>query len=155
MTPGLFAVGMALAAGSPRLQGPSAPVGETEPVVLELSGNGSLLIDSCAPVELERRDGKTWIAVATVPCERSQPATLVSGPLTLTVPAPPPGEYRGVVAWGSTCADKLPFHLAACKKLGVARSEAFTVGVPPAVEPVSDVPPAAAGGSPTPAKSAP
>lgn len=146
MTPGLFAVGMALAAGSPRLQGPSAPVGETEPVVLELSSNGSLLIDSCAPVELERRDGKSWIPVATVPCERSQPATLVSGPLTLTVPAPPPGEYRGAVAWGSSCAEKLPFHLAGCKKLGVARSEAFTVGSPTAE---------ASTGEPAPTKSAP
>lgn len=131
MTPGILVVGLAFAVSTPRLEGPSAPVAETEAVVLQLSGNGSLLIDSCAPVELERRDGKSWVGVATAPCERSQAATVVTGPLTLTVPAPAPGEYRGVVAWGSSCTEKLPFHLAACKKLGVARSEPFTVGTPP------------------------
>jgi len=129
----MLVVGLAFAAGAPSLEGPQGPVAEAGAVVLQLSGSGSLLIDSCAPVELERREGKAWVGVATAPCERSQPATVVTGPLTLTLPAPAPGEYRGVVAWGSSCAEKLPFHLAACKKLGVARSGPFTVETPPAM----------------------
>jgi hypothetical protein len=120
-----------MAAAGPKLVAPSESVGEEEAVVLTLAGGADLVVDSCAPVELERKDGDTWTPVATTPCEKHNVATRVSSTLTLTVPAPAPGEYRAAVAWGSGCLEKMTFHLANCKKLGVVRSEVFRVGAPP------------------------
>lgn len=131
MTPGLWVAGVALAGSSPRLDAPTEAVPERGAVVLVLSGGGSIFIDSCAPVELEQKVEGGWSPVAGSTCNASQAATPVTGSLTLTVSAPPPGEYRAAVAWGSGCQPKLPFHLSSCEKLGVARSGSFRVGSPP------------------------
>ncbi len=144
MTPGFMVAALAVAAGGPRVDAPDEPIDVGGAVVLALSGGGLILIDSCAPVELEQKVDDRWVALPPSACASAQPATVVDGSLTLTVPAPPAGQYRAAVAWGSGCVAKLPFHLSSCKKLGVARSGEIRVGseTGPASPDAGAVPPA-------------
>lgn len=131
MTAYIVLVVLATAAPGPKIAVPETPVGEADPIVLTLSSGSSVFIDGCAPLELERKEGEVWQVGATNVCPRAVMATRVEGVATLTAPATAAGEYRAAVGWGTGCVDGLPFHLAACKKFGVARSEPFIVGAPP------------------------
>lgn len=132
MTAYLVLFALATAASGPKISVPVAPVGLTDPIVVTLISGATSFIDACAPLELERKDGESWLPVATKVCPKAATATRVDDSLTLTAPAVAAGEYRAAVGWGTGCAEGLPFHLAACKKFGVARSDSFAVGAPPA-----------------------
>ncbi|MFZ5477143.1 MAG: hypothetical protein ACOZNI_10245 [Myxococcota bacterium] len=113
----------------PRLVAPDAPVtvGEVVPLRIVAVQPGGVRIDGCAPVELERREGDAWKALPTVGCDKAIVATAVEKELTVSVPAPEPGEYRAVLSWGTGCTPNLPFAVAACAQTGFVRSAPFTV----------------------------
>ena len=124
-------VSLATASGGPKLLPPTAAITKNDPVILTLSSPSTVYIDGCAPIELERKVGEQWELVASKVCPRAAPATRVDGALTLTAPSVRDGEYRATVGWGQTCTDGVPFHLAMCRKFGLARTESFFVGAPP------------------------
>jgi hypothetical protein len=113
----------------PRLVAPEAPVRPGQVVSLRIVAGPSagIRVDGCAPVELERREGEVWKPVPSVACDKPLGATVVDKELTVSVPAPAAGEYRGVLAWGSGCAAGLPFSVAACTHTGFVRSAPFVV----------------------------
>lgn len=131
MTAYLVLVALATAAPGPKISVPAAPVGVEDPVVVTFFYGSTVFIDGCAALELERKEGESWLVVATNVCPKAANATRVEGTLTLTSPPVAAGEYRAAVGWGTGCADGMPFHLASCKKFGVARSDPFAVGAPP------------------------
>lgn len=88
---------------------------------------GVVLIDGCSPLEYERLEGDRWIPAPARPCERTAPATVVDGKLSVAAPAPTPGTWRVVLAWGAGCVEGRPFVLAACRQLELVRSEPFEV----------------------------
>lgn len=126
MLPGLV-IGAAWAV--PTLEAPAAPVAEGELLSLDFveDAPGRVHIDGCVSFELERRAGERWVAIPVRQCGRMVAATAVDGRMTLSAPAPTPGEYRAAVTWGQGCRDGAPLALAACTVLDVAWSEAFTV----------------------------
>jgi hypothetical protein len=116
----------ASALGAPRLllTGPAA-VGTVATFAFSEDVAGSVLVPGCAPLELERRDGKVWVPFAPPLCDRSAPATTLDGETALTVTVPAAGTWRAVLTWGSDCVAGRPFSLAACRRVEVARSEPF------------------------------
>ncbi len=130
----VVSVGFA-AGGDPKLDVPTAPVqaGQAVAVRVRAAGGAKLWIDACEPIELEKHEGEAWTSVAGVTCPHSVAAAVVDKELTLTVPAPAAGEYRAVLTWGTSCSAGQPFVMAACKKLGAARSGPFVVEAAPVV----------------------
>ena len=115
--------------GEPRLVAPSAPIqaGQVVPLRIIAGPTGGIHVDGCAAVELERREGEVWRPVPSVGCDKAIAARVVDKDLTVSVPTQEPGEYRGVLAWGTSCAENLPFAVAGCAKTGFVRSDPFTV----------------------------
>lgn len=126
-----FALSLLMAAGpvGAELSAPVAPLAATEAAsfVLTTVGHDSVLLDGCAPVELERREGESWVAVPRRPCPQRPAATVVQQSLVLSVPPPGPGEFRAVVAYGVGCRPSRPFAFAACEVVEVVRSNPFRV----------------------------
>jgi hypothetical protein len=99
---------------------------------------GSLTIDGCEPVELERHDGDRWVPVPPLACDGSAPASRMDEELALALPPPPAGEYRAVLVWGTGCAEGLPLVMAGCRRLGSTTSAPFKVlGPAPAAAPAT------------------
>ena len=119
---------------APSVQGPALVQddGHAVPVRIIAGMPGGVWVDGCAPVEMEHREADTWVALPSTVCGGTTPASRVQTELTIAVPPPPAGEYRAVIAWGAGCAEGVPFELAGCKTLGVARSAAFPVSGPAA-----------------------
>lgn len=138
----LFGLLLAASPPAPKLVAPSEPVrtGEIVPVRIVAVLPGGVSIDGCAPIELERHVGDRWTPLATPACPVPVPATAVPTELTVSIPPPEPGEYRAVVAWGTGCAAGQPLAVAACERMGVARSSPFTVEAPPAPPPAPAAP---------------
>jgi hypothetical protein len=131
----LSLLGLALATSvEPALNAPDAALEPGAAATLSLTpDDGTVFVDGCAAVELERLEGGRWVPVGgAAPCEGTAPAKAVSTGLAFTLAPPGPGEYRGVAAWGTGCVQGRPFALAACTRLGVARSGTFTVNAAPA-----------------------
>jgi hypothetical protein len=142
------AISPAWATSGPKLIAPSQPSPPTEAVVLTISAPGLMYVDGCAPIELEKHAGEAWEVVASAICESSRPATRVDRSLTVSLPAQPAGEYRAVMAWGTTCTDGVPFFMASCRKTGSIRSDPFVVGTPSApASPPGEAPGATKSGS--------
>ncbi|MDP2312118.1 MAG: hypothetical protein Q8P41_04375 [Pseudomonadota bacterium] len=122
----------------PILVPPSAPVeeGDVASFALRPGPAGTVFVDGCAAIELERREAAGWVlAPGAVKCDGSLVARMSTKDLVFSVAPPGPGEYRGVVAWGTGCVEGRPLALAACKAHGIARTAAFTVVArPPAVQ---------------------
>ena len=94
---------------------------------------GSVAIDGCEPVELERHEGDRWVPMPPLACDGSAPASRLDDALAIALPAPPAGEYRAVLVWGAGCAENLPLVMAGCRRLGSTTSAPFKVlGVAPA-----------------------
>ena len=119
---------------APSVHGPelASEAGQAVPVRIVAGMRGGIWVDGCAPVEMERREGDTWMPLPSVVCAAPTPAHLVETELTVAVSPPSAGEYRAVIAWGAGCAQGVPFVLAGYKTLGAARSAAFLVSAPPA-----------------------
>jgi len=121
----LFA-GVASAAPSITLAG-AARAGAPVSFEFREDAAGTVLIDGCAPVEYERMDGERWVPVPAPACDAARVATVVDKALTVAAPAPAPGTYRAVLAWGAGCAEGRPFALSGCRQLDFGRSKAFEV----------------------------
>lgn len=117
------------APAAPRLVGPATAVEPSAGVTFTLTFAGApVSVDGCTPVELDRREGDRWVAVAgAVLCDGTTPARAGASELTFTLASPGPGEYRGLVAWGTGCVAGRSFATAACRSRGIAESPAFTV----------------------------
>lgn len=108
---------------------PSTPIGARElvGVTVRVEDHLEVLLDGCAPVELERQVDGRWIVGTEVACARSELPTKVDGQLTISLPPPGPGTWRAVATWGAGCRSGLPFAFASCSALGAARSEPFVI----------------------------
>lgn len=117
-------------AAEPVLQAPTAVVqkGGAATLTFRESLPGNVLVDGCAAVELERREGEVWRAEPVAVCPQPVAAMEVAGELTLSATVPTAGSWRARVVWGVSCTPGLPLPMAACGRLGVATSEAFEVG---------------------------
>ena len=125
----LLGSGIAFAAPGVVLVGPGGPVEQGQVAAFTLKVDGApVVIDGCRVVEIERREGASWVvAPGAELCRGVELGRRIETSVTLSVSPPDPGEYRAVVGWGRGCVAGRPFALAACKELGFARSESFTV----------------------------
>lgn len=125
----LLTLAVVLAAPTPtaKLVAPSGEIGRHAAVTLTFTAPGVTWVDGCVPVEWERREGGTWVAVRREACAAQKPPTRVEGSLTLSQAPLAAGEYRAVVTWGAGCVPEHPLRLGACETLDVVRSEPFRV----------------------------
>lgn len=119
--------------GAPAVEAPRSPVDTTAAAAFRFTEDvsGPVLVDGCAPMELERKQGDLWVAVPPRACDRSVVATEIDKEITLSSVVSTAGTWRVAVTWGEGCVSGRPLMLAACKRLDVARSAAFEVAGPP------------------------
>jgi hypothetical protein len=108
---------------------PAAPIGSAElvPVTVVPPVGVELLLDGCAPIELEQLVDAVWRPALGSACLGGEPPVRVTRGLTISLPAPGPGTWRATAVWGSGCHGAMPLAFASCANLGAARSESFTV----------------------------
>lgn len=116
-----------------RIEPPAGTVHEGEAVgfTVREAADGPILIDGCAPVEIERKNGAAWLPVPGHTCDTPVPATTVDGTLTFSVAAPSVGAYRAVLTWGMGCTPGFPLATANCARLGSVVSDPLIVAPAP------------------------
>jgi hypothetical protein len=123
-------MGAAFASEHPvALRVPVAPIGSGEliPVTVVPPAGVELLLDGCAPIELEQLVDDVWRPALGTACRGDERPVRVTRDLTISLPAPGPGTWRATAVWGSGCHGAMPLGFASCASLGAARSESFTV----------------------------
>ena len=124
-------------AAPPTLVAPTRTLRPGDLVTIEVAvgQRGTILLDGCTPVELERHTETGWARAQVRSCDGTLPGILVEGTFAVSLPAPEKGQWRASAAWASGCRPGLPLAFASCSSTGTVRSEMFFVAEPDPLAP--------------------
>lgn len=107
----------------------SAPVVSSGLVsfTMEADPRAAVRVDGCLVVEMERWEDGRWERVPSKGCPGGELAVAVAPRLVVTLPAPPPGRWRGAISWGAGCHSDLPLAFSSCTESGTLRTDPFDV----------------------------
>lgn len=88
---------------------------------------GTILLDGCTPVELERHTETGWSRQQVRSCDGTLPGILVEGTFAVSLPVLRTGQWRASAAWASGCRPGVPLAYASCGSTGTVRSDMFFV----------------------------